>query len=513
MHKPNSILSFKPNEIFNAEKQTLDKRYQDSETSFKAIFERSPFGNVILSKDMLIVRANTALQVLLDVDGGHVITGSNILQYAHPDYRTDWLLLQQHLWIMKSPSFTTETCMLKSDGTCFWCKITAIVYHENGNTLGYTIIEDISKRKNDEDTIKRSQANLLTILDHAEAGYVLYNSKLRIVAFNALAEKFSGLLYSKKLKEDTYILDYFPEDRHAALLDVTYRVMKGDNVYYERMITNPNGKNIWMETNWINVKDADDKSWGFILTSKDITESKVAAMEREKITHELTQRNKSLEQFTNITSHNLRAPVANIIGLAQLIEEAQLDEDEKSAMMNGILLSARKLDMVITDINDILQVKELSNESKEKIDLHELVSDIKIIISSMIYKENATIKCNFGEIPYIFSVRSYMYSIFYNMILNSLKYRRADADPVISLSSRVEDDKIQLAFTDNGKGIDMERNGGNLFGLYKRFDTSVSGRGLGLFMVKSQIETLQGTITVKSELGKGTSFFVEFPLL
>ena len=58
----------------------------------------------------------------------------------------------------------------------------------------------------------------------------------------------------------------------------------------------------------------------------------------------------------------------------------------------------------------------------------------------------------------------------------------------------------------------MKKNGSNLFGLYKRFDSTVEGRGLGLFMVKSQIEELGGAISIDSEVGKGTTFKIELPV-
>jgi len=512
MLKPTSALSVLTVNIFNNQQKTLGEKYQDSENSFKTVFERLPSGSVILSKDLLVLQANPALIGMLGINHFNEIVGITMLQYAHQQYKTDWLLLQQSLWVKQVPSFTIETCLVKPNGITVWCKITCITYQENGNTLGYAIVEDISKRKRDEETIKASQANLLTILDNADSGYVLYNSRLGIVSFNTLAQQFATVLYAKKLEEGNYLLDYFPGERHQPLLDVTARVMNGENICYEREFTDANGEAKWMEAKWINVKDSEGKSWGFILASKDITENKLAAIERERVNKELLQRNKAMEQFTNITSHNLRAPVANIIGLVELIEEMPMGEEEKREMLDGILLSARNLDMVITDINDILQVKQVHSETKEKINLQQVVNDIKVSISSMLIKDHVSIICDFAGAESVYSIRGYLYSIFYNMILNSIKYKRADADAQITLSAKIVDDRVLLAFKDNGKGIDLNRHGANLFGLYKRFDTSVAGRGLGLFMVKSQIETLNGSISVQSEPGQGTTFTVEFPV-
>ena len=127
----------------------------------------------------------------------------------------------------------------------------------------------------------------------------------------------------------------------------------------------------------------------------------------------------------------------------------------------------------------------------------------------MIIQNDVTITSNFDGGSYVYSIRSFIYSIFYNLILNSIKYRREDVSPVIELSATTHNDKVILSFKDNGKGIDLNRHGENLFGLYQRFDVSVEGSGLGLFMIKTQIEQLGGSINIESTVGVGTTFIIE----
>ena len=103
-----------------------------------------------------------------------------------------------------------------------------------------------------------------------------------------------------------------------------------------------------------------------------------------------------------------------------------------------------------------------------------------------------------------------MYSIFYNLISNSIKYRRQHIPSVIAIESRLAKNKMELIFIDNGMGIDLNKNGGTVFGLYKRFHNHIEGKGMGLFMVKTQVETLGGKISIKSAENKGTEFKIEF---
>lgn len=357
--------------------------------------------------------------------------------------------------------------------------------------------------------VKKSEANLNAILNHADSGYVLYDSELRIIAFNALAQEFSQLLYSKELVEGKHLLDYFPESRHSALFEITQTVIHGEKICYEAYFKTGDSEK-WIEVRWLNVTNDNNRNWGFILASKDITEKKLADIRLEKLTGDLMRRNAALEQFANIVSHNLRAPVANIISLVKMTGAEY--GFEKDQALEFILSSSQALNKVIDDINQILEANQQVHEVKQKIYFEQLLTDIKTSINYLMIKEGVTIETDFESSPCIFSIQSFLYSVFYNLILNSIKYHRSGVQPKIRISAKTIENKVVITFTDNGKGIDLGKYGNKLFGLYKRFDTTVEGTGLGLFMIKSQIEELGGKISVESEVGSGTTFIVSLPV-
>jgi signal transduction histidine kinase len=293
---------------------------------------------------------------------------------------------------------------------------------------------------------------------------------------------------------------------------VLSKVTTGEVVSYEISFTKADGTVRWNNIRWLNVKNSDNKNWGFILANKDITETKMAALERERITADLIQHIKDLEQFTYIISHNLRAPVANIMGLSDMLKEDELDQEEKQEVIERVSQSIQSIDNVIQDLNHILQARDLVNEKKETVYFADLVNAIKTSIHSTVVSEKVQFKCSFKEVDSLFTIRSYLYSIFYNLSSNSIKYRRAGVAPEITIESHKVKDKVELRFKDNGKGIDLHKNATQLFGLYKRFDTTTEGKGMGLFMVKTQIEALGGTIKIKSKLGEGTEFIIHFPV-
>jgi signal transduction histidine kinase len=237
-----------------------------------------------------------------------------------------------------------------------------------------------------------------------------------------------------------------------------------------------------------------------------------AECESSRMAAALVKRNKELEQFAYVISHNLRGSVTSLQGLFNIWDPEKRDKNEQKYIYEGIKHSIEKLDEVIKDINFILQVKNNAADLKQLVKFSELVNDIKIGIYTLIKKENASIECDFNQVESITSIKTYLHSIFYNLILNSIKYRKPGEDPVIQITSRLTDTHIELHFTDNGIGIDLEKYGKKLFGLYKRFNEEVEGKGMGLFLVKTQVEALGGNIDVKSAPGKGCEFIIQLPI-
>lgn len=168
------------------------------------------------------------------------------------------------------------------------------------------------------------------------------------------------------------------------------------------------------------------------------------------------------------------------------------------------------MDDVIKDLNTILRVKNEGNQSKEVVSLDQLVASITSSIQHLIQKDDVQVVTDFEAAPAFYTVRTYVHSIFYNFISNSIKYRHPDRSPCISISTARKEAAVVLRVKDNGIGMDLGNSKDQLFGLYKRYHTHVDGKGMGLFMVKSQVEMLGGKITVESEVGKGTEFCIVF---
>jgi PAS domain S-box-containing protein len=374
-------------------------------------------------------------------------------------------------------------------------------------------IRDITERKLAEASLKQSESNLRSVFENTDQAIILFDKKVKVVSFNSKARTLAHKYFNAELQSGGSLYSYCTPERAAELKQVLQNVRERSTVTYETSYQVDGQADIWYEASWVNVLDNDDFHSGFILTMKDITYKKHADLERDRITADLIQRNQDLHQFTYIVSHNLRAPVANIQGLSDLLaDQEQAADQQGDPVLKALATSIGNLDKVILDLNQILQMSGAANDTLEVVSLSSLVEDIRLETQQLTANVCAEINYDFKEVNAMLCLKSYLYSIFQNLIVNAIKYRRQHICPIVNISSKMGKDSFCIYFSDNGKGIDLERNQGKLFGLYKRFDLSVEGKGMGLFMVKMQVERLGGKITVESKINAGTTFKLEFPI-
>lgn len=385
-------------------------------------------------------------------------------------------------------------------------------YDLNGtpiNTVG--TVHDITKQKQAEMLLHKNENKYQQVVKNITDGLMIDDIRGRVVFCN---NQFLELFGLEEIKISNITLEnYVSPEYVSVLLDRHNHRVAGEDVpdFFEFIGLHKDGHKVWCEVHVINVIE-NGKITGTQSIIRNITERKLADGERAKMIDDIIQRNKNLEQFSYMVSHNLRAPAATIMGIINFMKDPRFNKNDENEMVNGLYNSVNKLDIVIRDLNKILQIRQDENERKEIIRFDELVANIKLSMENLIKKENATITTNFFTVSEMLSIKSYLHSIFYNLILNSIKYRRETVDPVIEIISFRGKDSIEIVFKDNGIGIDLENNKDKIFGMYKRFHYHTEGKGLGLYMVKTQIESLGGKIYVDSEVNVGTTFKVSFDL-
>ncbi len=437
--------------------------------------------------------------------------GTNLLQVVHPDDR-DLLMKKFNEAIQYKRLYSFDHRIIRPDGS-------ERIVHERGEVIMdektdtplkiIGTIQDITERKEEEEALRNSEANLRTIFDNTTTVFILVDSNLKIVSFNKGALDGLSKELAQTLEVGKDMIGIIDQHKKQRTLDMYHRVFEGEKFKLEDYYTLLDGKVLWFEMQLLPVKVNAGKINHMIVYLSDITKRKIVEIEKEKITADLLTRNKDLEQFSYIISHNLRLPIANIIGLIDNLAMNNFQGDERKEAMSAIHISARRLDDVVMDLNKILDVRIKDNEQKQVLKLSDILYDTTNL-GFIIKKENALIESDFSQIDELFTVKSYLSSIFYNLMLNSIKYRNAALTPHIIIKSEIEDSKIVVTFIDNGLGMDIPKKSDELFGLYKRFHPQINGKGVGLYMVKLQVESLGGIISVTSKVNKGSTFTIEF---
>lgn len=234
--------------------------------------------------------------------------------------------------------------------------------------------------------------------------------------------------------------------------------------------------------------------------------------ELKETTSYLQLKNSQLENFAEITSHNLRSPLGNMVALISLYESIN-DQTERDDLVSKMKIVSNKMMQTLTDLSMVVLNTRTDKILYEEIELDNLTNEICQTLTEDIQKSGIQFITDFSALPVISYHKTYLESILLNLITNAIKYSDPEKNSFLKISSYNEQGIDVLIVEDNGLGINMKRYGDKLFKLHKTFHRSEDARGVGLFITKNQIESLGGTIEAQSEAGVGTTFTIRFNAL
>jgi len=495
----------------NAKKQkATEELIVQNEKRFRALIEKSGDMIILSTVDGQMLYGSPSVTKLFGYTLEDIASAS-IANFIHRDDMVAFVAKRDKILKTPGKSFNTELRLRNKTGTWIWCEasITNLLAEPSVKAL-ITNFRDISEKKAAEKQQDFDKNNLNALINNTQDLMWSVDRNFNLITSNLPFDDMVMFMVGKTItKGSSVLLGAISAEQSNHFKALYERAFAGETFIEIEHTGKP--VNFWSEISYRPIHKGAEII-GAACYSHDITERKLAEQERTKITNELIQRNKDLQQFTYIVSHNLRAPVANIIGIGNVINSSRLSQDDEKEMIRHLLTSVAKLDEVIIDLNLILQVKNDVNEQKTMVRFSEIIADIQLSIDHIIKKEAVVFHIDFSDADEMPTLKSYLHSIFFNLISNSIKYRQPNEAPVIEISSKLSAAKIEFIFKDNGLGLDLEKQGGEIFGLYKRFHFHTDGKGVGLYMVKAQVETLGGKISIGSEVNKGTAFLIELPL-
>ena len=378
----------------------------------------------------------------------------------------------------------------------------------------YWLINKTFKEKRKiREQLELSQRKFSSAFYDSAAGMAIVSLKGQWMEVNTYLTQLLG--YSREeLFNTTFQAITHPDDIEANL-QLLKQVIDGRLTKYqlEKRFIHKDGYSIWTLVNVSLVNNPESDNPFFVSQIIDISNCKELIADIEKKNEILTRASDELEikigqlkDFNSIVAHNLRGPAKTIEYILVLIQHEQSDEERRD-YMNILIETTRVLNETLEELMNILEVKLNTQIQFDQCDLNQVMKKVRMELAGEILKATATITTNF-EIDAVSFPKVYLESIFYNMISNSLKYRRRDLPLVINISSFTDQDKTTLVFEDNGLGIDLERHGKDIFKFNKVFHAGYDSKGIGLFITKNQVVNLGGDIRVESQPNQGARFTV-----
>lgn len=240
-------------------------------------------------------------------------------------------------------------------------------------------------------------------------------------------------------------------------------------------------------------------------------EVKMKAKDLVATNQELIKHNHQLQQFSFITAHNLRSPVARILGLINLLQLKDKTFEDREYILEQIRITGQDLDQVIKDLTLVLDIKKGIAENFKSLVLMDSIKRVETMLKAELEKNSVRLLLDVPADITVLGLSAYVESILFNLISNAIKYRSLDRIPTIEIRAQRLEYAVKISVSDNGIGIDLGKQQHKLFGMYQRFHFHVEGRGLGLHLVKTQTEAMGGKIDVTSEPHKGTQFEITLP--
>lgn len=245
---------------------------------------------------------------------------------------------------------------------------------------------------------------------------------------------------------------------------------------------------------------------GMMLTLEDITERIENRQRLEQQRKALEKSNRELEEFAYISSHDMKSPIASLHGLIALMHKHDAVKPEHHHLFDMVTRSTDRLQQTVLALNEVIAFRKTLTLPPETVVVEHVLRDVQASIVDLLTASKATIHTHLADYPRVQLPQIHLRSIIQNLLTNAIKYRHPQRPLIIDIASGKDQWGLFFQITDNGRGIDLERFKGKVFGLFQRFHPEIAGMGIGLHMVHSIIESYGGKIALESTPDEGTRF-------
>lgn len=406
--------------------------------------------------------------------------------------------------------FETEARYRTKNGTYKWM---AIVGQSKFDAAGNPVsvigsIIDIDEKKKAQMLVQQ-QADLISLLPD---GIVYCDLQTRVVSMNAGAEQTFNIKQEEAAGKSMYRLAEFSfvgTDK----FQISKELLEKGMARAEVTIRNRQGQEVLLLVTAKVVRNQYDNSERVICVYTDI--SMLRLNEELKQALQLQQENnRYLEQLAYIGAHDLKAPITTIMGLIDLMNTPEATAGEIKEIAQMVKKTVTQMHRTNTALNDVLRLKtHLTgidvNNPGELIPLEQLLDDISQTVEGRLTQLNGRLHVTLGNYSHLMLPHIHFRSVLGNLVDNAIKYHDPKRQPEITIAVQPTNRGLQITVSDNGLGMDVERNRHKIFTIFKRMHNHIEGTGIGLHIIKTIIEAYGGNVSVKSQVGVGSVFTIE----
>ncbi|WP_209329306.1 PAS domain-containing sensor histidine kinase [Lunatimonas salinarum] len=295
--------------------------------------------------------------------------------------------------------------------------------------------------------------------------------------------------------------------------DSASTLMGRDHVRYGKPLLNfenryltKSGKVLWLS--WTSFPIPERKL--IYAIAKDISAKKQQEVDRNIIIEKLGGVIEEMKHANYTASHDLRAPVNNMLSIFELLDHTKISEGETEEFLEMMRLSVKKLKETLDHYLAEFGQADAQKVKEEVIYVPQIVDEVIMSIESLLGSSGAAITTDFSAWESVSFNRLFMYSILLNLLTNAVKYRKVEEDLTISILTRCQDGKKELVVADNGIGFDMDKVQDRLFGFRQKFSDHPDSNGIGLYLIHNHVTAFGGKISLKSRINEGAEFVITF---
>ena len=481
--------------------QNLINELQLSVEKFSSIFSSANDAIFIIdTSNGLISDCNPRSSELTGYNRFEVVGFHNSKLFLKEFRKKAGLFLKYNLH--KNPYTVVETYIKTKSGKSIPVEIASGKKFKVDNiTYLVCFIRDISERKNVENKL-----NLLSLAaSETTDTIVIVNKEGTAVWANQAYLNLTGFNMEEIIGQKPGNLSKGPETDVQTILLMKKAIKNKESIKITILNYTKNKEKYWFELNITTVFDSQNKFINFIGVGRNVTSRIEKELELKRLLEVTSSQNSKLFNFTHIVSHNIRSHTSNLSMIVDVIENTY-SVDDKLSYFDLFKEGTEKLSESIEYLNEIICIQEKTNIEKTKIFLKNEIEKTKMALSLVIKESEITITDTIPKDLTVTAIPAYLDSILLNLFTNAIKYKSLERNATLEIGYEIIKDYLVINFKDNGLGLNLEKNGHKIFGMYKTFHDNEDAKGIGLFITKNQLEAMNGKIEVESKVGEGSNF-------